>query len=105
VHEAALQRWLVDGVPTPRQPRIAMDPGPPLRTATYGGAAMGTGRLPLFGAATPFTDDELLARYTSRAEYEQGWNDAVDTLLTSGSLRPEAVPAMLERVAEARLPF
>jgi Alpha/beta hydrolase domain len=128
VHDAALRalhRWIVDGVPAPHQPRIEMDPGPPLRiatddagnarggirlpelampTATYRGAAMGSGRLPLFGAATPFTDDELRARYASRAEYERGWIAAVDALVASGALRPEDAPAMRARVADVRLP-
>jgi hypothetical protein len=121
VHDAALRalhRWLVDGVPAPSQPRIEMDPGPPLRistddagnarggirlpelvapTATYRGVAMGTGRLPLFGAAIPFTDDELRARYTDRAAYERLWNDAVDALVASNALRPEDAPAMRAR--------
>jgi hypothetical protein len=122
----ALQRWLVDGVHAPRQPRIEMDLGPPLRiatdnagnarggirlpelvapTATYQGIATGTGRLPLFGAALPFTDDELRARYRDRAEYERTWNDAVDALVASGALRPEDAPAMRDRVADVRLPF
>jgi hypothetical protein len=129
VHDAALgalQHWLVDGVPAPAQPRIEMDPGPPLRiatddagnarggirlpelampTATYQGVAMGTGRLPLFGAATPFTDDELRARYPDRATYERGWNEAVDALVTTGALRPEDAPAMRARVADVHLPF
>jgi hypothetical protein len=112
-------------VPAPRQPRIEMDPGPPLRiatddagnarggvrlpelvmpTATYQGTAMGTGRLPLFGAATPFTDDELRARYRDRAEYEAGWNCAVDALVDSGALRPEDAPEMRARVADVHLP-
>jgi hypothetical protein len=129
VHDAALRalhHWLTDGIPAPHQPRIEMDPGPPLRiatddagnarggirlpelampTATYRGAAMGTGRLPLFGAATPFTDDELRARYASRADYERGWIAAVDTLVASGALRPEDAAPTLARVAEVRLPF
>ena len=129
VHDAALRalhHWLADGVPASHQPRIEMDPGPPLRiatddagnarggvrlpelempTATYRGAAMGTGRLPLFGAATPFTDDELRARYASRAEYEQGWNVAVDALVASGALRPEDAPAMRARAVDVALPF
>jgi hypothetical protein len=128
VHDAALralQRWLVDGVPAPRQLRIEIDPGPPLRiatddagnacggirlpelvmpTATYQGVAMGTGRPPLFGAATPFSDDELRARYSSRAEYEAGWKRAVDALVDSGALRPEDAPAMRDRVADVPLP-
>jgi len=129
VHDAALRalhHWMADGTPAPEQPRIEMDPGPPLRiatddvgnarggirlpeldmpTATYRGVAMGTGRLPLFGAATPLTDDELRARYANRAEYERGWCEAVDALVTSGALRPEDAPPMRERVAEVRLPF
>jgi hypothetical protein len=129
VHDAALralQHWLVDGVPAPAQPRIEMDPGPPLRiatddagnarggirlpelampTATYQGVAMGTGRLPLFGAATPFTDDELRARYPDRATYERGWNDAVDALVATGALRPEDTPAMRARAADVHLPL
>jgi hypothetical protein len=129
VHDAALralQRWLVDDVPAPHQPRIEMDPGPPLRIATddvgnarggirlpelevptarYQGVAMGSGRLPLFGAATPLSDDEVRARYADRAEYESGWNTAVDALLASGALRPEDAPDMRARVADVRLPF
>ena len=129
VHDAALralQHWLVDGVPAPTQPRVEMDPGPPLRvatddagnarggirlpelampTATYRGIAMGTGRLPLFGAATPFTDDELRVRYADRAEYERGWNDAVDALVSTGALRREDAPTMRARVTDVHLPF
>ena len=129
VHDAALRalhRWLVDGTPAPHQPRIEIDPGSPMRlaldeagnarggvrlpelempTATYQGAAMGTGRLPLFGAAKPFTDDELRARYSGRAEYEAGWNAAVDALVASGALRPEDAPAMRARAADVHLPF
>ncbi len=129
VHDAALRalhQWLADGTPTPHQPRIEMDPGPPLRiavddvgnarggirlpelevpTATYQGVAMGTGRLPLFGAATPFTDEELRARYTSRADYQARWSAAVDALVASGALRPGDVPAMRARAAEVALPF
>jgi hypothetical protein len=122
----ALQRWLADGVPAPHQPRIEMDPGPPLRialddagnarggvrlpelempTASYRGVAMGTGRPPLFGAATPFTDDELRARYASRDDYERGWHAAVDALVASGALRPEDAPALRTRVADVTLPF
>jgi hypothetical protein len=129
IHDAALRalhHWLVDGVPAPRQPRIEMEDGPPLRiatdavgnarggirlpelempTATYQGVAMGTGRLPLFGAAKPFTDDELRARYASRAEYEAGWHAAVDALVRTGALRPEDAAAMHARVADVHLPF
>ncbi len=129
VHDAALralQRWLVEDISAAHQPRIEMEPGdrpriacddagnarggirlPELEmpTATYQGVAMGTGHLPLFGAAKPFDDDELRRRYASRAEYEEGWNAAVDRLVTSGALRPEDAPAMRARVASVDLPF
>jgi Alpha/beta hydrolase domain len=129
VHDAALRalhRWLADGVPAPHQPRIETDAGPPLRIATdddgnarggirlpelempiatYRGAAMGTGRLPLFGAASPFTDDELRRRYPSRECYQQGWDAAVDALVTTGALRPEDAPALRARGADVRLPL
>jgi hypothetical protein len=129
VHDAALRalhHWVADDIPAPRQPRIEMDLGPPLRiatddagnarggirlpeleapTATYQGIAMGTGRLPLFGAATRFTDDELRARYTSRADYEARWSAAVDALVASGALRPDDAPAMRARAADVHLPF
>jgi hypothetical protein len=129
VHDAALRalhRWITDGTPAPHQPRIEMEPGtrpriacddagnarggirlPELEvpTATYQGTAMGTGHLPLFGAARPFDDDELRARYPSRAQYEEAWNAAVDALVASGALRPEDAPAMRARVTDVRLPF
>jgi hypothetical protein len=129
VHDAALRalhRWVADDVPAPRQPRIEMDPGPPLRIATdavgnarggirlpeleaptarYQGVAMGTGRLALFGAATPLSDDELHTRYASRHDYEAAWHAAVDALVASGALRPEDAPAEHARVADVRLPF
>jgi hypothetical protein len=129
VHEAALRAlhgWVRDGVAAPHLPRIEMDPGPPLRarvddvgnavggvrlpeleapTARYQAMAMGTGRLPLFGAATPLADDELRARYVDRADYERRWHAAVEALVASGALRPEDAPAMHARVADVRLPF
>lgn len=66
---------------------------------------MGTGRLPLVRAATPFTEHELRARYASRAEYERGWIAAVDTLVASGAPRSEDASAIHARVADVRLPF
>ena len=128
VHDAALralQHWLVDGVPAPRQPRIEMDPGPPLRiavdeagnarggirlpeleapTATYHGVAMGTGRLPLFGAATPFTDDEVRARYPSRADYEARWMPPSTRSLPRAHCDQRTRATMQARVAEVSLP-
>ena len=70
----------------------------------YRGMAMGTGRAPLFGAARPFTDDELRSLYPSRAVYEEGGSAAVDALVASGALRPDDAPAMKARATEVVLP-
>jgi hypothetical protein len=66
--------------------------------------AFGTGRAPLFGAARPFTDDQLRARYPSRAAYEERWCAAVDALVASGALRPDDAPAMKVRAHDVVLP-
>ena len=129
VHEAglrALQRWLVDGVAAPPQPRIEFEAGgrptilrdelgnarggirlPELEAPTheYRGAAFGTGRAPLFGAARPFTPEQLRALYPDRATYEGRWVAAVDALVASGALRPEDAPAMKARAADVDLPI
>jgi hypothetical protein len=123
VHEAALRaahRWLADGVPAPSQPRVEMEVDQPAKIQrdaldnavggirlpelaapmhAYYGAAFGTGRAPLFGAARPFTDDQLRKLYPSRAAYIDRWNAAVDLLADTGALRPEDAPAMKERAA------
>ena len=105
----------------PHQPRIEMDPGPPLRiatddagnarggirlpeleapTATYRGAAMGTGRL-----AAVRRRDAVHRRRAARPVREPRrvrarWNDAVDALVTVGALRPEDAAAMRARVTD-----
>jgi hypothetical protein len=125
VHEAALRalhEWLADGVPAPSQPRIEMEPDQPAKirrdardnaiggirlpeieapTHAYYGAAFGTGRAPLFGAAQPFTDDELQRMYPTRAAYIERWNAAVDVLVDARALRPEDASAMKERASDA----
>ena len=129
VHEAALRavhRWLVRGTPAPSQPRIALDPGPPVSirrdgsgnalggirlpeleapTHAYYGMAHGTGRAPLFGAARPFSDEELRRLYPSRVAYVGRWHAAVDALVGAGALRPEDAPEMKARADEAAPPF
>ncbi len=129
IHEAALRgvhHWLASGTPVPSQPRIEIEPGRPAAirrddagnavggirlpeldapTCAYRGAAFGTGRAPLFGAARPFTDEELRARYPDRATYTARWCSAVDRLVTAGALRPEDAPAMKERARDVVLPI
>jgi Alpha/beta hydrolase domain len=128
IHDAALralQRWLAEGIPAPTQPRIDLDPErtmsirrdergnacggirlPELEVPTfeYRGAAFGTGRAPLFGAARPFPDDVLRALYPDRAAYVEGWDAAVDRLVRTGALRPEDAPEMRVRATSVRLP-
>jgi len=129
VHEAALRAlhgWLADGTPALSQPRVDIDPGPPPRirrdelgnacggirlpelevpTHEYQGVAMGTGRPPLFGAARPFADEELLRLYPSRPEFTRRWDAAVDALVATAALRPEDAPAMKARGELVRLPI
>jgi hypothetical protein len=128
VHDAALRalhRWLTDGVAAPAQPRIEVDAGPRATirrdpsgnalggirlpemdapTHEYRGMAFGTGRAPLFGAARPFSDEELLARYPDRATFTRCWTAAVDRLVASGALLAEDADAMKRRAADAPLP-
>ena len=128
IHEAALRgvhHWLASDTPVPSQPRMAIDDGrpPTIRrdddgnavggirlpeleapTSAYRGAAFGTGRAPLFGAARPFTDDELRVRYPSRAVYTQRWCAAVERLVAAGALRAQDAPAMCARADEVLLP-
>ena len=90
IAQAALRQlhgWLADGTPAPHQPRIrhVVDPRPAIvrdergnavggvrlpemavPTHEYHGMAFGTGYPHMFGAAQPFTDDELRALYPSR---------------------------------------
>ena len=127
VHEAALralQRWLVDGVAAPAQPRIEVDAAtgqlrrdqhgnavggvrlPELEapTAEHRGLWMGTGRAPLYGASRPFDEAQLRALYPTRAAFTARWEAAVDALAATGALRPEDAPAMKARAAEVALP-
>ncbi len=129
VYESAvrhLERWVRRGVAAPTQPRIEMEPGEPPRirrdslgngvggvrlpeivapTCEYRGAGFGTGSMPLFGGARPFPEEQLRALYSSRAEYLEYWNSAVDVLLDTQALRPEDAPAMRARGDDVELPF
>ena len=112
IQDAALRgvhQWITAGIPVPSQPRIVIDDGRPSSirrdeegnavggirlpeldapTAAYRGAAFGTGRAPLFGAARPFSDDELRARYPSRSVYRERWCATVDALVASWRAPP-----------------
>ncbi|MGE0877738.1 MAG: alpha/beta hydrolase domain-containing protein [Acidimicrobiia bacterium] len=124
----AVHRWLADGIAPPTQPRIAMDDNegkaPSIRRDSLGnalggirlpemeapthefrGMAFASGRAPLFGAARRFADETIKALYTDRAEYEATWNAAVDHLVDSEAIRPEAAPAMKAAVTAVELPF
>ena len=72
--------------------------------AEYRGVATGTGVPPLFGAARPFTDDELNAMYPSRQLFEDRWQRAVDALVASEALRPEDAQTMAGQMHQVRLP-
>jgi hypothetical protein len=129
VYEAAmshLDRWVRGGNPAPAQPRIDMEPGRPPRirrdslgnavggirlpeiaapTAEYRGAGFGTGSLPLFGGARPFSDEQVKALYSSRADYLEHWNAAVDELVATEAIRPRDAAPMRARGEEVELPF
>lgn len=115
-----VRRWVSEGRPAPSFPRIAVDPSRPPRVrrdahgnavggirlpeleapvAEYRGMAVGTGLPPLFGAARPFSDDELKALYPSRRLLAARWQSAVNDLAASEAIRPEDAAAMAERAA------
>jgi hypothetical protein len=116
-----LHRWLTDGTPAPRQPRIqhVVEPRPAIVRDAFGNAIGGirlpeldaptymhcgitfdTQYPPMFGGSQPFTEDELRSLYPSQKAFVRRWTDAVDALVTSGALRPEDAGAMKAR-AEA----
>jgi hypothetical protein len=122
VAESALRhvhRWITQGRAAPSFPRIEVEAARPPRlrrddhgnavggirlpelevpVAAYRGMATGIGLPPLFGAARPFTDDELRAMYPSRRLFEARWRQVVDDLVTAEAIRPEDATAMAQRV-------
>jgi len=119
-----VRRWVAEGRRAPSFPRIEIDEGRPPRirrdahgnaiggirlpeleapVAEYRGMATGTGLPPLFGAARPFTDDELSVVYPSRQPLEAQWGRAVEDLVASEAIRPQDAATMAQRVAEVRL--
>lgn len=122
VYDAALRavhRWLAEGIEAPHQPRIEMDetgasprrdefgnalggirlPEIDAPTFEYRASAFGTGRAPLFGAARPFTHDELRSLYRSRDEFITRWETAVEVLVASGAVRKKDAETMVQRAA------
>jgi hypothetical protein len=121
-----VRRWVTEGRPAPAFPRIEVEAGRPPRilrdgrgnalggirlpelevpVAEYRGAATGTGLPPLFGAARPFSDDQLLEMYPSRQEFAARWRRAVAALVASEAIRPEDAEVMDRRLDGVRLPI
>jgi hypothetical protein len=121
-----VRRWVAEGRPAPSFPRIEVDPGRPPHirrdahgnavggirlpeleapVAEYRGTAVGTGLPPLFGAARPFTDDELRMLYPSRRLLEARWQSAVVDLVASEAIRPADAATMTRRIDDVRLPI
>jgi hypothetical protein len=120
-----VRRWAAEGRSAPSFPRIEVDGGRPPRirrdahgnaiggirlpeleapVAEYRGVATGTGLPPLFGAARPFSDDEVRAMYPTRQVFEVQWQRAVEDLAASEAIRPEDVERIAGRVHQVRLP-
>lgn len=114
----AMHRWLASGVPASRQERIAFEPEgfhqikldpfgnavggvrlPEMEApvARYQGAAFGSGHGALFGAALPFTKEQLRELYPTTGAYVVRWDAAVERLLADGVLRYEDADTMRAR--------
>ncbi|MFI5047049.1 MAG: alpha/beta hydrolase domain-containing protein, partial [Acidimicrobiia bacterium] len=108
-----ITRWLEEGVPLPRSPRIARDPSTPdgvardehgnalggLRTpwvdvpdatyiARYPGATLNAGM-------KRFDDEQMRMLYGSRDEYEKRVRSRLDEMVDDGWIRPEDVDLMM----------
>ena len=113
-----LHHWLADGIPAPHQPRIqhVLEPRPAIvarfvgKRARRGAAPRGRGadaRAPgrrvrhgLRAAVRriqPFTDDELRGALPVAGGVRHRWDDAVDRLVASGTLRQADADAMKAR--------
>ncbi len=122
-----VRRWVEEGRPAPRQPRIEIDddPRPSVRRDEHGnalggirlpeleapvaeyrgmGAGTGTGLPALYGASRRFSDEVLRSMYPDRRVFEDRWRGAVERLVATGALRPEDAPGMIERMHQVELP-
>jgi hypothetical protein len=108
-----LYRWMGDGVPMPRAPRITRDPSAPDRIARdeHGNAVGGLRTpwvdvpdaryVPRISPGNPlapgmkrFTDEQMTALYGSREEYERRVRARLDQMVEERWVLPEDVPLM-----------
>jgi hypothetical protein len=110
----SLHEWLVSGTPPPRAPRletVSLNPvayqqddagnvlggirtpavdAPVARINGLGQPAGGTGGFCfLFGITVPFTDDQLLARYSTHENFVSAWNEATQSAVAAGFILEE----------------
>ena len=119
-----LRSWMGGGAPPPAQPRIEFETdgsGSPTIKRDEHGNAVGGIRLPemeaalaeyrgrddtaeglgtLYGWARPFPSDEVARLYPSPEAYRKVWEEAVDHLLATGTLRSVDGPDYRQRGAE-----
>jgi hypothetical protein len=119
-----LQRWLVDGVPPPSQPRIDFvdsERGPVICRDHHGIATGGIrlpdvdvptarhsglgadGTLVLTGSTTPFSDEMLRAMYPSAAAYQARYRQATDAAVAAGVLLPGDAERLLAQTSNVRI--
>jgi hypothetical protein len=108
---AALHRWVDKGEPPPVAPRFEMSPTDPRQYALdANGNVLGGIRTPavdapvatlsgrgaggamwcfLFGTTTPFTAEQLAARYRTHRGFVSAWNRATREAVAAGFIRPD----------------
>lgn len=125
VANAAIQklaRWVRDGTPPPRAPRLAAAPGSPTFEMDAHGNALGGVRSPyvdvptatlsglgqsgqpisrLFGTTTPFDAARLQALYGSKDAYLAAFEEATDAAVRSGFILDADGPEMVAVAAES----
>ena len=119
-----LHRWIADGVEPPKMPLVEVKPGTPRPEVVRDehGNALGGIRLPdlevptashsglgtqrpgsrfgfLYGTATDFDGEQLVALYPDSASYLKAWNEALTASIAQGMILPEDGPAMRDQAA------
>ena len=119
-----LDRWVRDGTPPPRAPRLTLDSTPafvrddvgnatggirtplvdvPVDTLS-GEAASGPVACLLFGSTTPLTDAQLQTRYSSRQRYTTAYRKAADAAIAAGFVLPGDRAELLRAADPSRIP-